>query len=68
MSHPQTQEVLIGTTGCAGLTAAIDTAHVRLTAAIDTAHVHLEPLVVEGQQPDGQLTAAIDAARGGLTP
>ena len=57
MSHPQTQEVLIGTTGCAGL-----------TTAIDTARTHLEPLIVEGQQPDGQLTAAIDAARGGLTP
>ena len=56
MSHPQTQEVLI------------DTAHVQLTTAIDTAHVHLEPLVVEGQQPDGQLTTTIDTARGGLTP
>ena len=68
MSHPQTQEVLIVGTGCAGLTATIDTARGGLTAAIDTAHVHLEPLVVEGQQPDGQLTATIDTARGGLTP
>ena len=54
MSHPQTQEVLIGTTGCAGLTTTIDTARVRLTAAIDAARV--------------QLTATIDTARGGLTP
>ena len=68
MSHPQTQEVLIGTTGCAGLTATIDAARVQLTTTIDAAPVHLEPLIVEGQQPDGQLTAAIDAARGGLTP
>ena len=43
MSHPQTQEVLIGTTGCAGLTTAIDAAHVQLTATIDAARGGLTP-------------------------
>jgi thioredoxin reductase (NADPH) len=45
MSHPTVENIVIVGTGCAGL-----------TAAVYTARANLNPLVLEGSQPGGQLT------------
>ncbi len=45
MSHPTVENIVIVGTGCAGL-----------TAAVYTARANLNPLVLEGPQPGGQLT------------
>src|ERR1700744_628814 len=49
MSSPSVENVVIVGTGCAGL-----------TAAIYTARANLNPLVLEGGQPGGQLSTTTD--------